>query len=36
MKSLNLRITGIHEGEQIQAKITENVFNEIIKENFLT
>ena len=34
MKRTNLRIIGIEEGEEIQLKGTENIFNKIIEENF--
>ncbi|MBV2134258.1 hypothetical protein KRX52_15875 [Pseudomonas sp. MAP12] len=34
MKRPNLRIIGIEEGEEIQLKGTENIFNKIIEENF--
>ena len=34
MKRLNLTIIGIEEGEEAQVKGTENIFNEIIEENF--
>ncbi|ERE81283.1 Transposase, L1 containing protein [Cricetulus griseus] len=34
MKRQNLRIIGIEEGEEIQLKGTENIFNKIIEENF--
>ena len=34
VKRLNLRIIGIEEGEEIQLKGRENIFNRIIKENF--
>ena len=34
MKRPNLRITGIEEAEEILIKGTENIFNEIIEENF--
>ena len=34
MKRPNLRIIGIEEGEQVQLKSTENIFNKIIEENF--
>jgi septal ring factor EnvC (AmiA/AmiB activator) len=33
-KSLNLRIMGIEEGEEVQAKKMSNIFNKIITENF--
>jgi hypothetical protein len=34
IKRLNLRIMGIAEGEQVQAKAMHNIFNKIITENF--
>jgi hypothetical protein len=34
MKRLHLRIMGIEEGEEVQAKVIHNVFNKIIIENF--
>jgi hypothetical protein len=34
IKSLNLRIMGIEEGEEVQAKGVHNIFNKIITENF--
>jgi hypothetical protein len=34
MKRPNLRITGIEEGEEVQAKGIHNIFNKIITENF--
>ena len=34
MKRPNLRIIGIEEGEEVQFKSTENIFNKIIEENF--
>ena len=34
MKRPNLRIIGIEEGEEVQLKSTENIFNEIIEGNF--
>jgi hypothetical protein len=34
IKRPNLRIMGIEEGEQVQAKRMHNVFNKTIKENF--
>jgi hypothetical protein len=34
IKRLNLRIMGIEEGEEVQAKGTCNIFNKIITENF--
>ena len=34
MKRPNQRIIGIEEGEELQLKGTENIFNKIIKENF--
>ncbi|MFU1867910.1 RBD-like domain-containing protein [Enterococcus faecium] len=34
VKRPNLRIIGIEEGEEIQLKGTENIFNKIIEENF--
>ncbi|KAL6084859.1 hypothetical protein STEG23_002844 [Scotinomys teguina] len=36
MKRPNLRIIGIEEGEEYQLKGTENIFNKIIEENFLS
>jgi hypothetical protein len=33
-KRLNLRIMGIEEGEEVQAKGMHNIFNKIITENF--
>ena len=33
MKRPNLRIIGIEEGEEVQLKGTENLFNKIIEEN---
>jgi hypothetical protein len=30
----NLRIMGIEEGEEVQAKVIHNIFNKIITENF--
>lgn len=33
LKRSNLRIIGIEEGEEIQVKVTENIFNIIIEEN---
>jgi phosphatidate phosphatase PAH1 len=35
IKSPNLRIMGIEEGEEVQAKGIHNIFNKIITENFL-
>jgi hypothetical protein len=35
IKRSNLRIMGIEEGEEMQAKGIHNIFNKIIKENFL-
>jgi chromosome segregation ATPase len=35
IKSPNLRIMGIEEGEEVQAKGICNIFNKIITENFL-
>jgi chromosome segregation ATPase len=35
IKRPNLRIMGIEEGEQVQAKGMHNIFNKIIIENFL-
>jgi hypothetical protein len=34
IKRPNLRIMGIEEGEEVQAKGMCNIFNKIIKENF--
>jgi hypothetical protein len=34
MKRSNLQIMGIEEGEDIQSKDIENLFNRIIAENF--
>ena len=34
MKRPNLRIIGIEEGEEIQLKGAEGIFNKIIEENF--
>ena len=34
MKRSNLRIIGIEEGEENQLKVTENIFNKIMGENF--
>ena len=34
VKRPNLRIIGIEEGEEIQLKGAENIFNKIIEENF--
>jgi hypothetical protein len=34
IKRLNLRIMGIEEGEEVQAKGMHNIFNKIITENF--
>jgi hypothetical protein len=34
IKRPNLRIMGIEEGEEVQAKGICNIFNKIIKENF--
>jgi predicted nuclease with TOPRIM domain len=34
IKRPNLRIMGIEEGEEVQAKRTNNIFNKIITENF--
>jgi hypothetical protein len=34
IKRPNLRIMGIEEGEEVQAKGMHNIFNEIITENF--
>jgi chromosome segregation ATPase len=36
IKRPNLRIMGIEEGEQVQAKGMHNIFNKIITENFKT
>jgi archaeosine-15-forming tRNA-guanine transglycosylase len=35
IKRPNLRIVGIEEGEEVQAKGIHNIFNKIITENFL-
>jgi hypothetical protein len=34
IKRPNLRIMGIEEGEEVQAKAMRNLFNKIIMENF--
>jgi hypothetical protein len=34
IKRPNLRIMGIEEGEEVQAKGVHNIFNKIISENF--
>jgi archaeosine-15-forming tRNA-guanine transglycosylase len=34
IKTPNLRIMGIEEGEEVQAKGIHNIFNKIITENF--
>ena len=34
VKKPNLRIIGVEEGEELQIKGPENVFNKIIEENF--
>ena len=34
MKRPNLRIIGVEEGEDLQLKGPENIFNKIIEENF--
>ena len=34
MKTPDLRIIGIEEGEETQVKGTENIFNKITEENF--
>jgi hypothetical protein len=34
MKRPNLRIMGIEEGEEVQAKGMRNIFNKIVTENF--
>lgn len=34
MKRPNLKITGIEEGEYLQLKGPENIFNKIIEENY--
>jgi chromosome segregation ATPase len=34
IKRPNLRIMGIEEGEEVQAKVMCNIFNKIITENF--
>jgi hypothetical protein len=34
IKRPNLRIMGIEEGEEVQAKRIHNIFNKIITENF--
>jgi hypothetical protein len=36
IKKPNLRIMGIEEGEEVQAKGMHNIFNKIITENFST
>jgi hypothetical protein len=36
IKRPNLRIMGIEEGEEVQAKGIHNIFNKIIAENFLS
>jgi hypothetical protein len=36
IKTPNLRIMGIEEGEEVQAKGIHNIFNKIITENFPT
>jgi hypothetical protein len=36
MKISNLRIIGIEKGGKFQVKGTENIFNKIVEENFLT
>jgi hypothetical protein len=36
IKRPNLRILGIEEGEEVQAKGIHNIFNKIITENFQT
>jgi hypothetical protein len=36
IKRTNLRIMGIGEGEEVQAKGMHNIFNKIITENFKT
>ena len=33
-KKPNLRIIGVEEGEELQIKVPENIFNKIIEENF--
>jgi hypothetical protein len=35
IKRPNLRIMGIKQGEEVQAKGIHNIFNKIITENFL-
>jgi hypothetical protein len=30
----NLRIMGVEEGEEVQAKVIHNIFNKIITQNF--
>jgi hypothetical protein len=35
IKRPNMRIMGIEEGEEMQAKVIHNLFNKIITENFL-
>jgi hypothetical protein len=34
IKTPNLRLMGIEEGEEVQVKGTHNIFNKIITENF--
>ena len=34
MERPNLRIIGIEEGDEVQLKSTETIFNKIIEENF--
>jgi hypothetical protein len=34
IKRQNLRIMGIEEGEEVQAKGMHNIFNKVITENF--
>ena len=34
IKKPNLRIIGVEEGEELQIKGPENIFNKIIEENF--
>jgi hypothetical protein len=36
IKKLNLRIMGVEEGEDAQAKGIDNIHNKIIIENFLS
>ena len=34
IKRLNIRIIGVEEGEELQLKGPENIFNKIVEENF--